>query len=97
MTASKGMRAAQAEQQTAMKQLQTAFVNDVFEEWKRSGPSALKIMAVERPQDFVKVVAQVLPKEIELDLANYVARVPHNIIDVDEWQTLNQDLITKQP
>ena len=78
-------------------ELQTQFLDDLAEDWKEHGKGAIRIMRIERPAEYVKVVAALMPREVELDLANYVARVPVNIIDLDEWQTLNQDLITKRP
>jgi len=42
-----------------------AFIADVFEEWQKSGADALKRMAQDDPTSFVRVVAGVLPKEID--------------------------------
>jgi hypothetical protein len=81
----------------ATKRLQTAFIDDFVEGWKEHGAGAIKIMAVERPADFVRCAASLMPKEVELDLANYVARVPVNVVDLDQWTELNQDLITHKP
>jgi hypothetical protein len=36
--------------------------------WSKSGPDALKRLASEDPASFVRVVAQVLPKEIDATL-----------------------------
>jgi hypothetical protein len=83
--------------QAAKTRLQTAFLQDLAAEWEKQGASAIRIMAIEKPAEFVKVVASLMPKEVELDLANYVARVPVNVVDLDQWTELNQDLITKQP
>jgi len=77
--------------------LQTKFLYDLAEDWRLHGIEAIRNMRAEKPSEYVKVVASLMPKEVELDLANYVARVPINIIDLDEWQTLNQDLITSKP
>ena len=76
--------------------LQAAFLNDLFEDWKEHGIEAIRVMRDEKPAEYVKVVASLMPKEVELDLVNYVARVPVNILDLDEWTKANQDLISKQ-
>jgi hypothetical protein len=43
-----------------------AFVSDLYAEWQHSGAGALKTVAQEDPVQFVKVVASVLPRELEL-------------------------------
>jgi hypothetical protein len=43
-----------------------AFLKDLALEWEQSGPDALKVMAREEPGNFVKVVAALLPKELEI-------------------------------
>ncbi len=45
-----------------------AFLADLCAEWSKSGPDALKRLASEDPASFVRVVAQVLPKEIDATL-----------------------------
>ena len=45
-----------------------AFVADLFEEWQRSGANALARVAKDDPTAFVRVVAQILPKEIDASL-----------------------------
>jgi hypothetical protein len=42
------------------------FLEDLAAQWEVSGPAALKIMAVEDPSNFVRVVASLLPKELEI-------------------------------
>jgi hypothetical protein len=77
--------------------LQTKFLYDLAEDWRLHGIEAIRCMRVEKPTEYVKVVASLMPKEVELDLASYVARVPINVVDLDEWSELNQDLITHKP
>lgn len=48
--------------------LGTKFVEDLHAEWQRSGPEALKRVAEHDPVAFVRVVANVLPKEIDATL-----------------------------
>jgi hypothetical protein len=45
-----------------------AFIEDLYSEWRNSGASALKRMAADEPGQFVKVVAQILPREIDASL-----------------------------
>ena len=42
------------------------FINDFSDIWAEQGIAALKIVATERPSDFVKVAAQMLPKDATL-------------------------------
>ena len=46
--------------------LSAAFLNDLCEEWREGGREAIKIMRLERPAEFVKTVAYLMPKEFEL-------------------------------
>jgi hypothetical protein len=48
--------------------LSEAFIADLCAEWGKSGQDALKRLASEDPASFVRVVAQVLPKEIDATL-----------------------------
>ena len=43
-----------------------AFLKDLALEWEKSGPDALKVMAKEDCSGFVKVVAALLPKELDI-------------------------------
>jgi Family of unknown function (DUF5681) len=45
-----------------------AFLMDLHDEWLRSGASALKRVAKDDPVQFVKVVASILPREIDTTL-----------------------------
>jgi hypothetical protein len=42
------------------------FIEDAFEEWKKSGPAALKAMAETDPGGFVRVIAGILPAKIDV-------------------------------
>jgi len=44
------------------------FIADVYSEWQKSGADALKKMSAENPSAFVRVVAGILPKEIDATL-----------------------------
>ena len=44
------------------------FLIDLHNEWERSGPEALRRCAAEEPAQFCKIVANLLPKEIDSTL-----------------------------
>jgi hypothetical protein len=48
--------------------LTTEFLDDLHSEWQKSGPSALQRLAQDDPGAFVRVVAQILPKEIDANV-----------------------------
>ena len=45
-----------------------AFVQDLFEHWKENGIEVLHRAAKEKPADYLKVVASLLPKDIKVSL-----------------------------
>jgi hypothetical protein len=44
------------------------FLLDAYEEWKRSGPAALKTMAETDPGGFVRVIAAILPAKLDVTI-----------------------------
>ena len=52
----------------ARNKISAAFLNDLLEEWSEGGREAMRIMRLERPSEFVKVVASVLPKELTVEV-----------------------------
>jgi hypothetical protein len=42
------------------------FISDLREAWERDGPTALKICAATDPVAFVKVIASILPRDVEI-------------------------------
>ena len=48
-----------------------AFCDDVYAEWQEHGRQALIDMREEKPGDFVKVVAGILPKEMNLRVGEF--------------------------
>lgn len=46
--------------------LSTNFLNDCLEAWNNNGKAALRDMATEKPADFAKMVAGIIPKEFDL-------------------------------
>jgi len=51
----------------ARNKLATKFLWDLLAEWEEHGAAALRICRVEKPIEFVKVVASTLPKEFALE------------------------------
>jgi hypothetical protein len=47
----------------ARNRLSSKFLKDVLAEWEVSGPGVLRIMRIERPCEFAKLVASVIPRE----------------------------------
>ncbi len=46
--------------------LSTAFVDALAREFEEHGEEAIRIVRVERPHEFLKVVASLMPKEFEI-------------------------------
>jgi hypothetical protein len=45
--------------------LAETFLADVYAEWEAGGRQAVKEMVAERPSDFVRMVASLMPKEVK--------------------------------
>jgi hypothetical protein len=52
--------------QGARNKLCAAFLSDLLQEWEKHGKAAITIMRTERPGDFVRVVAGILPKALNV-------------------------------
>lgn len=48
----------------ARSKLSERFLQDMYDNWKENGPTAIEEMRVSKPEIYVKVVASILPKEI---------------------------------
>ena len=66
--------------------LSEAFLTDLHAEWERSGPEALRRCAADEPPTFCKIVANLLPKEIDSTLK----------VDGDLFQNLPPGLASSQ-
>ena len=68
--------------------LTTAFVQDLQESWEQYGKEALRRCAVEEPAVYVRTVAMLMPKDVNLsiDVQQFVVRAPTVAIDSDTWQ-----------
>jgi hypothetical protein len=44
-----------------------AFIQDMFADWQEHGVATIAKMREERPHEYVKVVASILPKEVKIE------------------------------
>lgn len=47
----------------ARSKLSETFLSDALDAWDKNGKEALRLMATEKPADFAKMIAGVIPKE----------------------------------
>ncbi len=52
-------------------QLGEAFVADLYADWQANGAETIARVREERPQDYLKVVASILPKNVNLNVSPY--------------------------
>ena len=55
--------------------LSHCFLSDLLEEWAEHGRETLKIARIERPVEFAKMVAGLLPREFELELNTTITEI----------------------
>jgi hypothetical protein len=48
-----------------------AFLNDFLEDWEANGAQAIQTMRSERPHEYVKVAASILPKELNVKVSEF--------------------------
>lgn len=53
----------------ARQKLGEAFLEDLFADWEANGPATIETVRTERPQDYLKVVASILPKELNVKVS----------------------------
>lgn len=46
-----------------------AFLEDMMASWQKHGTEAIERVIEERPQDYLKVIASILPKELNVNLS----------------------------
>ena len=51
--------------------LQEDFLRDVLEAWEARGPAAISGMINEKPSEFVKMVAGLMPKDVHLNINDH--------------------------
>ena len=55
----------------ARNKLGEAFLNDFLEDWGEHGAQAIQKMRSERPHEYVKVAASILPKELNVKVSEF--------------------------
>jgi hypothetical protein len=58
-----------------------AFVQDVYSKWQARGAEALDRMIDTDPGGFVRVVAQILPDKLDVDVKHTISRIERVIVD----------------
>ena len=48
-----------------------AFIADLFADWQENGIATIKAVREERPHEYLKVVASILPKTLDVNLNKY--------------------------
>ncbi len=61
-------------------QLGEAFIADIYADWQKHGIETISRVREERPQDYLKVVASILPKDINLSGAVQVSKIERVIV-----------------
>jgi Family of unknown function (DUF5681) len=50
--------------------LAESFIADLFDDWQQRGPDVIKRVAEERPHEYLKIIAHLLPKDVNLKVSN---------------------------
>lgn len=45
-----------------------AFIADLYEDWWENGSAAIKVVRAEKPDAYLKVIASILPKDVNLNV-----------------------------
>jgi hypothetical protein len=51
------------------------------------GADVIEAVRMKRPHEYLKVVASLMPKQLEIDAPSYVARLPEPAKSAEEWLT----------
>jgi hypothetical protein len=65
----------------ARNKISTAFLEALAKDFEEHGETAIKIMRIERPAEYVKVIASILPKEFEIT-ENRLMEIPDDELDI---------------
>jgi hypothetical protein len=65
--------------------LSEAFLSDAMDAWTENGKAALKEMATDKPADFAKMIAGLVPKEMEVsgNLDHTINRIERAFVDTE--------------
>ena len=55
--------------------LAEAFLSDALEAWDKRGKKALRDMAEDKPADFAKMIASIVPKEFDINATGSITTV----------------------
>jgi transcriptional regulator CtsR len=75
--------------------LSSAFLEDLLAEWREHGKGAIRIMRVEEPAAFVRVVASTLPKEFTFE--NVMSDISDEQLDDVIVRIKEQMLTAREP
>ena len=53
---------------SARSKLSEGFLKDALEAWEKNGKTALEVMAKDKPADFARMIASIIPREDNLDI-----------------------------
>jgi hypothetical protein len=84
-------------QRGSRNKLGEAFIADVYAKWQARGTEALDRMIDTDPGGFVRVVAQVLPDKLEVDVKHQISRIERVIIDAPSRVVDTHVLPNEQP
>jgi hypothetical protein len=77
----KGFRGGPGRQKGSRNKLGEAFVADVYESWQKHGAETLERMRRDDPAAYVRVVANILPDKLDVDVAQF-QRIERVIVEV---------------
>jgi hypothetical protein len=59
----------------ARDRLQTGFLEDLAADWEKHGLEAIRMMRVERPADYVRCIAGLMPKSVSLSTEQAISEM----------------------
>jgi len=65
----------------ARNRISTLFLNELADDFEKNGKGVIAIMRIERPVEYCKVIASILPKELELS-DNRLAEIPDDELEL---------------
>ena len=65
----------------ARNKISTAFLEALAADFEEHGEAAIKIMRVEKPTEYCKIIASILPKEFEIN-ENKLMDIPDDELDI---------------
>jgi hypothetical protein len=77
----KGFRGGPGRQKGSRNKLGEAFVADVYESWQKHGAETLERMRRDDPAAYVRVVANILPDKLDVDVAVQLQRIERVVIE----------------